>query len=77
MHVPADPPAVCPACGDPYESVSRHGDGFVVNRLDNDRHRRVCFDPVDRDGSPAFDSYHHMHDQADEIAKERADAELP
>ncbi|TKX78255.1 hypothetical protein EXE53_22180 [Halorubrum sp. SD626R] len=66
MHVPADPPARCPACGDSYESVSRHAAGFVVNLLDNERYRRVCFHPADDGGGPALDCYHHTHGQANE-----------
>lgn len=46
MHVPENPPDRCPACDAPYESVSRHAEGFVVNLLDNERYRRVCFRPV-------------------------------
>ncbi|ELZ35947.1 hypothetical protein C465_04090 [Halorubrum distributum JCM 9100] len=64
MYVPDDPPATCPACGDPYESVSRHTDGFVANLLDNERYRRVCFHPSTDGGDPAFDCYHHTHAQA-------------
>ena len=66
MYVPEDPPERCPACGDPYESVSRHDDGFVVNLLDNERYRRVCFHPVDpgADAEAAFDCFHHTHRQA-------------
>ncbi|PHQ45021.1 hypothetical protein DJ68_15240 [Halorubrum sp. C3] len=64
MYVPDDPPATCPACGDLYDSVSRHTDGFVANLLDNERYRRVCFYPVSDDGDPAFDCYHHTHAQA-------------
>ncbi|EMA68863.1 hypothetical protein C461_04512 [Halorubrum aidingense JCM 13560] len=63
MYVPADPPEACPACGAPYESVSRHADGFVVNLLDNDRYRRVCFVPAGDGDEPALDCYHHMHRQ--------------
>ncbi|WP_435095059.1 hypothetical protein [Halorubrum sp. N11] len=68
MHVPEDPPETCPACGDPYASVSRHDGGFVVNLLDNERYQRVCFHPVgpgagtDDDGT--FDCFHHTHRQA-------------
>ena len=62
MYVPDDPPDVCPACGDDYESVSRHGDGFVVNLLDNERYRRVCFHPaLTAAGDPALDCFHHTH----------------
>ncbi|WP_435073498.1 hypothetical protein [Halorubrum sp. HHNYT27] len=65
MHVPTDPPSTCPACGAPYESVSRHADGFVVNLLDNERYRRVCFDPASEAETPALDCYHHTHAQTD------------
>lgn len=64
MFVPDDPPADCPACGDGYDSVSRHADGFVVNLLDNDRYRRVCFVPATVDGDPALDCFHHTHAEA-------------
>ena len=66
MHVPDDPPDFCPACGAPYESVSRHADGFVVNLLNNERYRRVCFEPgADAaDGQPTLDCFHHTHRQA-------------
>ena len=70
MHVPEDPPATCPACGDPYESVSRHADGFVVNLLDNERYQRVCFDPASDGDGPALDCYHHTHGQAGSSAGE-------
>jgi len=73
MYVPEDPPETCPACGDPYASVSRHDGGFVVNLLDNERYRRVCFYPVnadananadaDIDADAAFDCFHHTHRQ--------------
>lgn len=65
MHVPDDPPDSCPACGAPYESVSRHADGFVVNLLDNERYRRVCFEPVGDIAAeqPMLDCYHHTHKQ--------------
>ncbi|WP_281193651.1 hypothetical protein [Halorubrum sp. F4] len=62
MYVPDDPPEVCPACGDRYESVSRHADGFTVNLLENERYRRVCFQPATTaTGDPALDCYHHTH----------------
>ncbi len=62
MHVPTDVPDRCPACDAPYESVSRHGDGFVVNLLDNERYRRVCFHPsADEHDVPVLDCYHHTH----------------
>lgn len=64
MHVPDDPPDRCPACGETYESVSRHETGFVVNLLENERYRRVCFFPTaGSDGTdPRLDCYHHTHD---------------
>jgi hypothetical protein len=62
MFVPENPPATCPACGDEYESVSRHDDGFLVNLLDNERYRRVCFHPSTVEGAPALDCYHHTHE---------------
>ncbi|MFB6127550.1 MAG: hypothetical protein ABEJ79_09705 [Halolamina sp.] len=65
MRVPADAPERCPVCERRYDSVSRHGDGLMVNLLDNDRYRRVCFDPATDDGDPAVDFYHHTHEQTD------------
>jgi hypothetical protein len=65
MDVPADPPDVCPVCDRPFESVSRHAGGLMVNLLDNERYRRVCFDPVAVDDVPHVDFYHHNHDQTD------------
>ncbi|QKG91299.1 hypothetical protein HPS36_00020 [Halorubrum salinarum] len=64
MYVPEEPPPDCPACGDPYDSVSRHTGGFVANLLDNERYQRVCFYPATDGGEPAFDCYHHTHAQA-------------
>jgi len=64
MFVPDDSPETCPACGDPYESVSRHADGFVTNLLENARYQRVCFHPAADGGDPALDCYHHTHAQA-------------
>jgi len=46
MEPTDSPEAVCPACDRPYDSVSEHADGLLVNLLDNTRYRRVCFDPV-------------------------------
>lgn len=45
MDVPDDPPAVCPVCETAYESVSEHADGLMVGLSENDRYRRVCFEP--------------------------------
>ena len=64
MFVPDDCPETCPACGDPYESVSRHADGFVTNLIENVRYQRVCFHPAANGGEPALDCYHHTHAQA-------------
>ncbi|MFB6177990.1 MAG: hypothetical protein ABEI99_12795 [Halobaculum sp.] len=61
--VPDDAPAVCGACGDPYDSVSEHDDGLLVNLQDNERYRRVCFEPAERDGEPVVRFYHHTHEQ--------------
>lgn len=64
MLVPDDPPATCPVCEKAYESVSVHAAGVMVNLLDNERYRRVCFAPVaDADGRPEVSFYHHTHDQ--------------
>ncbi|MBP1922504.1 hypothetical protein J2751_001514 [Halorubrum alkaliphilum] len=74
MYVPDDPPDACPACGDGYESVSRHAGGFVVNLLDNDRYSRVCFQPVESDeGDAALDCYHHVHAEATKTDEEPTD----
>jgi hypothetical protein len=64
MDVPADPPAACPVCERPYDSVSRHADGLLVNLRDNDRYRRVCAAPVADGDDPAIDFFHHTHAQA-------------
>lgn len=63
MDVPADAPDECPVCDHPYESVSRHAGGLMVNLLDNERYRRVCFRPVAVTGEPHVDFYHHTHGQ--------------
>lgn len=65
MRVPEDPAAACPVCGRPYDSVSRHAGGLLVNLRDNDRYRRVCATPVADDGDPAIDFFHHTHAQAE------------
>ena len=46
MDVPADAPDACPVCEAAYDSVSVHDAGLMVNLLDNDLYRRVCFEPV-------------------------------
>jgi hypothetical protein len=63
MRVPGDAPPRCPVCGADYDSVSAHDDGLLVNLLDNERYRRVCFDPVAGDSAPLVYFYHHTHEQ--------------
>jgi hypothetical protein len=58
----ADP--ACPVCGAAYESVSTHDSGLLVNLLDNERYRRVCFEPfADESGEPLIRFFHHTHAQ--------------
>ena len=64
MTVPREPPATCPTCGAAYDSVSVHDAGLLVNLLDNERYRRVCFEPVaGDDGEALVEFYHHTHEQ--------------
>jgi len=63
MNVPDETPDICPVCEATYDSISEHGDGLIVNLLDNDRYRRVCFDPVLVDGDARLRFYHHTHEQ--------------
>jgi hypothetical protein len=63
MDVPADAPDVCPVCDTAYDSVSQHDAGLMVNLLDNDRYRRVCFEPVSHEGVAHVRFYHHTHGQ--------------
>ncbi|WP_348608181.1 hypothetical protein [Halobaculum rarum] len=66
MNVPPDPPSTCPVCDAAYDFVSVHDAGLLVNLLDNERYRRVCFEPVaGDDGTPLVEFYHHTHEQAD------------
>ena len=65
MRVPEDAPPACPVCAADYDSVSAHDDGLVVNLLDNERYRRLCFDPVDGDDGALVYFYHHTHEQVD------------
>jgi hypothetical protein len=59
-------PVRCPVCGADFESVSVHDEGLLVNLLDNERFRRVCFEPVsDEDGTPLVRFFHHTHEQAE------------
>lgn len=64
MHVPEGAPDSCPVCDDQYESVSVHGDGVMVGLSENQRYRRVCFDPGTDDGEAVLYFYHHTHEQA-------------
>lgn len=64
MDVPEDAPAECPVCDTAYDSVSVHESGLLVNLLDNDYYRRVCFEPVSEDGTALVRFYHHTHEQA-------------
>jgi hypothetical protein len=65
MDVPDEPPVDCPVCETAYDSVSVHEDGVMVNLLDNERYRRVCFEPATSDGRAVLRFYHHTHGQAD------------
>lgn len=69
MEVPDDPPDACPVCEQAYDSVSTHDAGIMVNLLDNERYRRVCFEP--RPGERLW-FFHHTHAQAVIGADERA-----
>jgi hypothetical protein len=62
-RVPTDAPDPCPVCETDYDSVSLHDAGLLVNLLDNDRYRRVCFEPVSRDDVAMIRFYHHSHEQ--------------
>ena len=54
----------CPVCGVAYESVSTHDSGLLVNLRDNERYRRVCFEPfADDAGQPLVRFFHHTHAQ--------------
>lgn len=63
MDVPDDSPVDCPVCETPYDSVSVHEEGVMVNLLDNERYRRVCFEPATRGERAVLRFYHHRHDQ--------------
>ncbi|MFC6953655.1 hypothetical protein [Halorubellus litoreus] len=60
MEVPDDAPEDCPVCDRPYDSVSEHDAGVMVNLLDNERYQRVCFEP--RPGGRLW-FFHHTHAQ--------------
>lgn len=60
-----EPKRRCPVCDVGYESVSIHGTGLMVNLLDNERYRRVCFEPTaENGGEPRIRFYHHTHEQS-------------
>jgi len=59
----SDAPERCPICETPYDSVSVHEDGVAVNLIENDRYRRVCFEPIDEEGTARLRFYHHTHEQ--------------
>ena len=63
VDVPKNTPDTCPACGAGYDSVSVHADAVMVNLFDNERYRRVCFDPGAEDGEGRLYFYHHTHEQ--------------
>jgi hypothetical protein len=54
-------PPECPVCETPYDSVSVHDEGLLINLLDNERYRRVCVEPVE---GPRIRFFHHTHEQA-------------
>ena len=59
-----DPPSACPVCHTDYVSVSVHEEGLAVNLLENERFRRVCFEPIaDENDRPLLRFYHHTHEQ--------------
>ena len=53
----------CPVCEAAFDSVSVHESGLMVNLLENERYRRVCFEPAGGD-EPRIRFYHHTHEQA-------------
>ena len=63
VNVTTDTPDTCPACGAAYDSVSVHADAVMVNLLDNERYRRVCFDPDASKGEERLYFYHNTHEQ--------------
>jgi hypothetical protein len=63
MEVPDDQPAVCPVCEATYDSVSVHETGLMVNLRESERYRRACVAPIEREGTPAVEFYHHTHAQ--------------
>lgn len=69
MHVPENAPDACPVCDREYDSVSEHDAGVMVNLLDNDLYRRVCFQP--RPGNRLW-FYHHTHEQTGDVVGDGA-----
>jgi hypothetical protein len=60
-----DAPERCPICETAYDSVSVHEEGVAVNLIENERFRRVCFEPIVGDENSAqLRFYHHTHEQA-------------
>lgn len=53
----------CPVCEATYESVSVDETGLIVNLLENDRYRRVRFEPV-AGPNPWVRFYHQTHERA-------------
>ena len=60
--VPA--PERCPICETAYESVSTHEEGVAVNLIENERFRRVCFEPLSESEGALLRFYHPPHEQA-------------
>jgi len=60
----ADAPERCPICETAYDSVSVHAEGVAVNLVENERFRRVCFEPIGGDDGAQLRFYHHTHEQA-------------
>lgn len=65
MEVPDHAPPHCPVCDTAWESVSVHEEGLMVALQDNERYRRVCFEPVETNDTARIRFYHHTHAQAD------------
>ena len=75
MEVPDKRPDRCPVCACPYESVSQHESGVMVNLLDNARYQRVCFDPIAEETGAKLQFFHHSHEQlGTEPGSERPDS---
>jgi hypothetical protein len=60
-RVPETAPGRCPVCAVAYDSVSVHETGLMVNLLENERYRRVCFEPL---SGTRVRFFHHTHEQA-------------